>query len=94
MYACMHVWDARIFKKSLSKLSQVKTTLDTALENIAAGQLSNQDPKSCLEKNVIFPFVAASLVTFGFMFAGALFIKYFKKVKISLTFCFLSTDSL
>ena len=61
----------------------MKTTLDSALENIA-GQLTDQDPRSCAEKNVIFPFVAASLLTFGFMLAGVLFVKYFKQVNLFL----------
>ena len=66
----------------------MKDRLDAALE-ILAGQLpGSQDPRSCPEKNVIFPFVAASLITFGCMLAGALFVKYFKKVDMWLV-CFL-----
>ena len=67
---------------SLRAFTQVKTTLDTALENIA-GQLSNPDPRICSEKNQIFPFFVASFLTFGCMVASALFVKYFKQVKIA-----------
>ena len=80
---------------SLRVLTQVKTTLDTALENIA-GQLSNPDPRICSEKNLIFPFFVASLVTFGCMVTGALFVKYFKRVKnifyLSLTITCLNSN--